>query len=212
MTVNLIGKKRDMMQLFDKKGKIVVCTVIEVLPNFVVQIKKKEIDGYNAIQLGSIKKKKVSKPLKGHFEKAKIAFCEKLLESRVDNVDNYVIGQELKVDYFKQGQYVDIAGKSKGKGFQGLMKLYGFAGMPATHGCSRSHRLGGSTGMRTDPGRCFRGGKRASHMGDENLTVQNVLIFDVDVDKNLLVVKGAVPGMRNSLVSISLAKKKGSKK
>ncbi|MFA6118367.1 MAG: 50S ribosomal protein L3 [Parachlamydiales bacterium] len=208
MSIKLIGKKCGMTQIFDDKGNIVVCTVIEIKPNYIVQVKKKQTDGYDAVQIGSIKKEKISKPLKGHFAKAKIDACEKLIESRVENVDEFAVGQELSVNFFEKGQYVDVIGRSKGKGFQGLIKLYGFAGMPATHGCSRSHRLGGSTGMRTSPGRCFPGGKRASHMGWDNMTVQNIRIVEVDVEKNLLLVQGAVPGMKNSIVSITQAKKK----
>jgi large subunit ribosomal protein L3 len=206
MNNRLIGKKRKMTQIFDKNGNVVVCTIIELTENFIVQIKKKQTDGYVAIQLGSIKKLKVNKPLKGHFEKAKVNPCEKLLESKVDDANKYEVGQKFDATYFEKGEYVDIVGKSKGKGFQGLMKLYNFAGMPATHGCSRSHRLGGSTGMRTDAGRCFPGGKRASRMGNDKITIQNLKI--VDIDRNLLIVEGAVPGMRNSTVYISRAKKK----
>lgn len=208
MSIKLIGKKRGMTQVFDKDGNAVVCTVIETQPNIVVQIKKKETDGYDALQLGAFNKTKISKAAKGHFEKSKINPCEKLLESKVSNIDEYKIGQSFGPNYFEKGDYVDIIGVSKGKGFQGLMKLYNFAGMPATHGCSRSHRLGGSTGMRTSPGRCFPGGKRASRMGNDRITVQNLIVVDVDEEKNLLVVKGAVPGMRNSIVYVARAKKK----
>lgn len=208
MSIKLIGKKRGMTQVFDKDGNVIVCTVIETQPHFVVQIKNKQTDGYEAIQLGSINKKKVNKATNGHFAKAKLNPCEKLLESRVENVSEYQIGQTFGPDYFEKGDYVDVIGISKGKGFQGLMKLYHFAGMPATHGCSRSHRLGGSTGMRTTPGRCFPGGKRASRMGNDRITVQNLIVVDVNPAQNILVVKGAVPGMRNSMVYISRSKKK----
>jgi len=207
MFIKLIGKKRGMTQIFDKCGNIVVCSVIETQPNIIIQIKKKQTDGYDAVQLGAFNKTKVNKAIKGHYEKAKLKPCEKLLESKVTNVDEYKVGQELGADYFEKGDYVDIIGVSKGKGFQGLMKLYGFAGMPATHGCSRSHRLGGSTGMRTDPGRCFPGGKRASRMGNDRMTIQNLIVIDVDAKQNLLVVKGSIPGMRNSMVFISRSKK-----
>lgn len=208
MSIKLIGKKRGMTQAFDKDGNIIVCTVIETQPNVVVQIKNKKTDGYDAIQLGSFDKTKMNKAAKGHFQKAKVNPCEKLAESRVSNVDEYQVGQVFGPDYFEKGDYVDVIGVSKGKGFQGLMKLYNFAGMPASHGCSRTHRLGGSTGMRTTPGRCFPGGKRASRMGNDRITVQNLIVVDVDAKQNILVVQGAVPGMRNSMVYISRAKKK----
>lgn len=208
MSIKLIGKKRGMTQVFDKDGNVVVCTVIETQPHVVVQIKNKETDGYDAIQLGSINKTKVNKAQKGHFEKAKVNSCEKLCESRVDNINEYQVGQTIGPDYFEKGDFVDVVGISKGKGYQGLMKLYNFAGMPASHGCSRTHRLGGSTGMRTSPGRCFPGGKRASRMGNDKTTLQNLVVVDADPKQNILVVKGAVPGMRNSVVYISRAKKK----
>ncbi len=208
MSIKLIGKKRGMTQIFDKDGNVVVCTVIETQPNTIVQIKKKQTDSYDAIQIGAFNKTNVSKALKGHFEKAKVNPCEKLLESKVNNIEEYKIGQTIGPSYFEKGDFVDVIGVSKGKGFQGLMKLYGFAGMPASHGCSRSHRLGGSTGMRTSPGRCFPGGKRASRMGNDRITVQNLIVVDADDKNNLLIVKGAVPGMRNSMVYICRAKKK----
>lgn len=208
MSIKLIGRKRKMTQAFDKSGNMVVCTLVEAMPNWIVQLKKKDLDGYDAVQIGAGIKKKASKAMKGHFEKAKVGILDKLIESKVDNVDEYSVGQEFSASFFETGEYIDVIGKSKGKGFQGLMKLHGFSGMPASHGCSRSHRLGGSTGWITGPGRCFPGGKRASRMGGDNMTVQNLLIIDVDVEKNLLLIKGAIPGMRNSLIYISRAKKK----
>jgi large subunit ribosomal protein L3 len=212
MSIKLIGKKRKMTQIFDEKGNMIMCTIIEAMPNVITQIKKKQTDGYDAVQTGAFEKKKVSKPLKGHFDKAKTKYYETLVESKVDNIDEYQVGLEFKVDYFEKGQYVDILGKSKGKGYQGLMKLHGFAGMNASHGCSRSHRLGGSTGWIAGPGRCFPGGKRASRMGYDNMTIQNLLILDVDVERNLIVVKGSVQGMKNSTVCIVASKKKGKQK
>ena len=208
MSIKLIGRKRKMIQAFDEKGNMVVCTVVEATPNFIVQVKKKDTDGYNAIQIGSGVKKKPNKPIKGHFDKVKLSALAKLIESKVDNIDEYSVGQEFKADYFEKGEYIDVMGKSKGKGFQGLMKLYGFAGMNATHGCSRSHRLGGSTGWITGPGKCFPGGKRASRMGGDNMTVQNLLVIDIDVEKNILLIKGSIPGMRNSLIYMSRSMKK----
>jgi len=208
MPIKLIGKKRKMIQAFDEKGNMVVCTIVEAMPNFIVQIKNKDTDGYNAVQIGAGSNKKPNKAIKGHFDKAKLSPLKELLESKVDNIEEYSVGSELKADYFEKGDYVDIIGKSKGKGFQGLMKLHNFAGMNATHGCSRSHRLGGSTGWIAGPGRCFPGGKRASRMGGDRITVQNLLIIDVDVEKNILLIKGAIPGMRNSLIYILRSRQK----
>jgi len=208
MSITLIGKKRKMIQAFDEKGNMVVCTIVEAMPNFIVQVKKKDSDGYDAVQIGAGVKKKTSKPMKGHFDKAKVGILANLLESKVDNIDEYSVGDEFLANYFEKGDYIDVGGKSKGKGFQGLMKLYGFAGMNATHGCSRSHRLGGSTGWITGPGKCFPGGKRASRMGGDKMKVQNLLVIDVDAEKNLLLIKGAIPGMRNSLIYLSRSKKK----
>ncbi|MBN2478609.1 MAG: 50S ribosomal protein L3 [Parachlamydiales bacterium] len=208
MAIKLIGKKKGMTQIFDDKGNIVVCSVIEAPANKIIQIKTKENDGYNAVQLGAFDKKKVKKPLKGHFEKAKSTPKYVLSEERIEDPKEYEVGQEFLANYFEKGEYVDVIGTSKGKGFQGLMKLYGFKGMPKTHGCSRSHRLGGSTGMRSTPGRCFPGGKRASRMGGDNLTVQNLVVVAIDVEKNLLLVKGSIPGARNGYVFVQRAEKK----
>lgn len=214
MSRKLMGKKRGMMQLFDDKGQAVVCTVIEAAPNVITQIKTQENDGYNAIQIGFEEihtndprtiEKRVSQPLRGHFKKAGVAPCRYLTELRVDSVDGYSIGQQLNAEIFAASEYIDVTAVSKGKGFQGLMKLYHFRGGRATHGSSRFHRLGGSTGMRSTPGRCLPGGKRASHMGSERKTVQNLEI--IKVQDNCIVVKGAVPGSRNSLVYITPAKK-----
>lgn len=213
MSLKLMGKKRGMMQLFDDKGQIVACTVIELDPNVVTQVKTKATDGYEAIQLGfdEIKTEdsrtidnRVSKPLRGTFKKAGVTPRRHLSEMRLEDAGEYKVGQELKADLFQEGSYVDVAGVSKGKGYQGVMKRHHFAGGPATHG-SGFHRHAGSTGMRSSPGRGLPGGKKAGHMGSQRKTIQNLQV--IKVQDNLIVVQGAVPGARNSLVYISPAKK-----
>lgn len=213
MTLKFMGKKKGMTQLFDENGNIVVCTVIEAEPNVVVQIKTKETDGYSAVQIGfdkvSGKKSetvlaRTGKPLTGHFAKASAAPRRVLKESRFTNVDEFSVGQELTVDRFTDVAFVDVTAFSKGKGYQGVMKLHNFAGGPASHG-SGFHRHAGSTGQRTTPGRCFPGGKRASHMGDDKVTVQNLKVVRVLPEDNLLIVKGSVPGANGSLVCFSPA-------
>lgn len=210
MPTQLIGKKKGMTQIFDANGKIIACTIILIEPNHIAQIKTKDKDGYTALQLGSfdVKKKNATKPLLQKFEKVKLKPLKYLKETREKNVEGYEIGQKIGATEFKGTEYVDVIGKSKGKGFQGLMKLYHFKGGPASHGSSKFHRKGGSTGMRSTPGRCFPGGKRASRMGFDRVTVQNLKVMAVDEENNLLVVKGAVPGSVDSIVYIRKAKKK----
>ncbi|MBA2727694.1 MAG: 50S ribosomal protein L3 [Parachlamydiaceae bacterium] len=220
MALKLMGKKRGMSQLFDKKGNAVVCTVIEVEPNVITQIKTKAIDGYEAVQLGfdTVVTKdprtvvtRVKKPLVGHYKKASVAPRRHLAESRLDKGEEYSLGQEIGVDYFSEVTFIDVCGRSKGKGYQGVIKLHGFAGGPAAHGSS-FHRHAGSTGMRSTPGRCLPGGKRASHMGDDRKTVQSLEIFEIIPEKNLIIVRGSVPGAINGLVYISTAIKKAAPK
>ncbi len=207
MTLQLIGKKIGMTQVFDDMGNIVICTIILIEPNFVTQIKTKEKDGYQAIQIAGVKKKRVNKPLKNHLAKAKVEDCSVLLESKVDDVSSFQLGQECKVDLFTEKDFVDVQGISIGKGYQGVMKLHGFAGGPAAHG-SGFHRHAGSTGMRSTPGRCLPGGKRASRMGGDKITVQNLKVVKVDKEKNVLLVKGAIPGSKGNTVFIKKATKK----
>lgn len=216
MTLTLMGKKRGMLQLFDDKGNVIVCTVIEAEPNVVTQIKTKEIDGYSALQLGFDKvagnsaytvEKRAGKPRVGHCKKAGVAPCRQLVESRLDKTDSYSLGQEIGVDAFDGVAFVDATAMSKGKGYQGVMKRHNFAGGPASHG-SGFHRHAGSTGMRSTPGRGLPGGKKAGHMGYERVTVQNLEVVRIDKDDNLIILKGQVPGPRNGLVYISQAIKK----
>jgi large subunit ribosomal protein L3 len=216
MALKLMGKKRGMIQLFDKKGNVIVGTVIEAEPNIVTQIKTKATDGYDAIQLGFDKvkvkdkrtiEKRVTKPLRGHFQKAGVEPCRHLAESCVENVTDYTVGQEINVSVFAETTYLDATAMSKGKGYQGVIKLHNFAGGPAAHG-SGFHRHAGSTGMRTTPGRCFPNGPRASHMGYERITVQNLEVVQVNTESNVIIVKGQVPGPRNGLVYLMPAVKK----
>ncbi len=209
MTLRLMGKKRGMLQVFDESGNVIVCTAIEIKPNIVTQIKTVESDGYTAVQLGfdEVKERRLTKPLAGHFSSKEVPCQRFLSESRLKEVDTYALGQEVGVDFFSSLSLVDVSGTSKGKGFQGVMKLHGFKGGPAAHG-SHFHRHAGSTGMRSTPGRCFKGGKRASRMGGNTCTVQNLKIHGVDVEKNILLVAGAIPGCKGSLVYVNQAVKK----
>ncbi len=214
-TLRIMGKKRGMIQLFDESGALVPCTVIEAEPNVITQIKTKEIDGYSAIQLGFDEitvqdartvANRCTKPMLGHFKKAQVTPRKHLLETRVDATEGYEVGQQVSVQQFEGTSYVDVIGTSKGKGYQGVMKKYNFRGGPASHG-SGFHRHAGSTGMRSTPGRCLPGGPRPSHMGDERVQVQSLKIVAIDAAKNLLIVEGATPGARGSLVVVSSAKK-----
>ncbi|MBJ7448778.1 MAG: 50S ribosomal protein L3 [Parachlamydiales bacterium] len=217
MTLKLMGKKIGMTQRFDKEGNCIVCTVIEFEPNVVTRIKSKEKDGYNSVQTGSqlVKgknpEKKIGKPRVGFFKKIEIAPRRQLIESRLENVEEYSVGQEVKADLFSNLIFVDVTATSKGKGYQGVMKLHGFAGIGRSHGAGPVHRHAGSTGMRSTPGRCLPGGKRASRMGGRKNTVQNLRVVAVDAERNLLLVKGAVPGANGSLVYVAQAKKKPAK-
>lgn len=211
MSLKLMGKKKGMVRLFDKDGNVVVCSVIEAEPHVVVQVKDEKRDGYTAVQLGAFKVKapkmrNVSKPLKGHFGAAKVEPRDHLSESRVDAGHQYEMGQEVGVDYFNDVAYVDVIGVSKGKGYQGVIKRHHFAGGPASHG-SGFHRHGGSTGMRSSPGRCLPGQKKAGRMGGERVTTANLKVVKVDREKGLLLVEGSIPGARGGLVYIQKAKK-----
>ena len=197
MTIGVVGRKSGMTRVFTDEGVSVPVTVVEVSPNRVTQIKELETDGYRAIQVtaGSRKASKVSKPEAGHFAKAGVAAGEGLWEFRLDASDEaFEVGSELTVERFEQGQKVDVAGRSKGKGFQGVVKRWNFRTQDATHGNSLSHRAPGSIGQCQTPGRVFKGKKMSGHMGDERVTTQGLEVIRVDVERNLLLIKGAVPG------------------
>ncbi len=204
-----MGRKKGMTRLFDDNGNLVVCTVIAAEPNVVSQIKTEGVDSCNAVQLamGKIPVKKASKPMQGHFAKAGVEPRRFLADSSVATVDEYQLGQEFTVAYFSDCSYVDVAGISKGKGFQGVIKRHNFSGGPAAHG-SGFHRHGGSCGMRSSPGRCLPGQKKAGHMGAERVMTENLKVVKIDEERQLILVEGAVPGAREGLVYITKAKKK----
>lgn len=210
MEIGIIGKKLGMTQIFSENGEAVPVTIIEAEPSVVIQKKTREKDGYDAIQLGfgRVKQKNVTKPLQGHFKQADKGTFRILREFRTA-LDVYELGQELKVDLFKAGDYVDVSGTSKGKGFAGVMKRHGFSGGRATHG-SMFHRAPGSIGASADPSRVFKGKKLPGHMGSERVTIQNMMVWAVRPEQNLILVKGAVPGGRNGIVLIKRAIKVGS--
>lgn len=199
----ILGKKVGMTQVFDSEGRALPVTVIEAGPNVVVQKKTIENDGYEAIQVGFVdaKERRVTKPLKGHFSKAKVAAKKYLREFKLEGADSFEIGQEFKADVFAVGERVDVSGFSKGKGFSGAIKRHNFHRGPMSHG-SKYHRGVGSMGASSDPSRTFKGKKGSGHMGAENVTVQNMEIVMVDPEKNVILVKGGVPGIRGSLVMI----------
>ncbi|KIA89781.1 50S ribosomal protein L3 [Kaistella jeonii] len=201
----IIGKKIGMTSLFDENGKNMPCTVIQAGPCSVLQVRTIEKDGYKAAQLGFDDKseKNVGKALIGHFKKAGSTPKAKLVEFYHAFVEKLSVGDEVKVDLFAQGEFVDVTGTSKGKGFQGVVKRHNFAGvMQATHGQHNRLRAPGSIGAGSDPSRVFKGMRMAGRMGGKQVTVQNLQVLRVDQEQNLLVVKGAVPGAKNSYVII----------
>ncbi len=203
MNKGLIGRKVGMTQIFDEQGKVIPVTVIEAGPCTVAQVKTVETDGYNAIQLGfgEVKEHKVNKPVKGHYAKSKLAPKKHLREFRLDSVENVNVGDELKADVFAQGDKLDIQGTSKGKGFQGVIKRHGQSRGPMGHG-SMYHRRPGSMGPTSTPGRVFKGKKLPGHMGRETITIQNLEVVRVDLDKNAILVKGSVPGVKGAILKL----------
>ncbi|WP_010654832.1 50S ribosomal protein L3 [Fluoribacter dumoffii] len=211
MMIGLLGRKIGMTRVFMADGVSVPVSVVEVHPNRVSQVKTKETDGYSAVQLtGGVKKaSKVNKALTGHFAKAEIEAGDMLVEFLVDSEDAFKAGQVISVaDVFTAGQFVDVAGTTKGKGFAGTVKRYNFRTQDATHGNSRSHRVPGSIGQNQTPGRVFKGKKMAGHMGNVRCTVQSLELVRVDAERNLLLIKGAIPGAPGSRVEIKPAVKK----
>ena len=192
-----------MTQIFDADGKLIPVTVLEAGPCVVVQKKTVENDGYNAIQVGFVdaKEKHVNKPMKGHFEKAGVAPKRKLKEFRLEDISSYEVGSEIKADIFAAGEKVDVTGISKGKGYQGAIKRHGQHRGPMAHG-SKYHRAAGSMGASSFPSRVFKGKKLPGHMGAVQVTVQNLEVVRVDAEKNLLLIKGAIPGPKKSIVLV----------
>ena len=203
----ILGKKLGMTQIFTEEGIVVPVTVVEAGPNVVTQVKTVEKDGYNAIQVGfeDAKEKSLNKPQKGHLAAANV-LKKHLKEFRMDSVEGYTVGQEIKADIFAAGEKIDVTGTSKGKGFQGPIKRHGQSRGPESHG-SRYHRRPGSMGACSFPGRVFKNKKLAGHMGSVKVTVQNLEVVRVDADKNLILVKGAIPGPKGSMVTIKEAVK-----
>ena len=199
----IIGKKVGMTQVFDEHGKVIPVTVIEAGPCVISQVKSVETDGYNAIQLGfgDVKESKVNKPIKGHFSKAKIAPKKHLREFRVDSVEGVEVGTEVKADTFVAGDKIDVQGTTKGKGFQGVIKRHGQSRGPMGHG-SMYHRRPGSMGPTSTPGRVFKGKKLPGHMGRVTVTIQNLDVVKVDMDKNVILLKGSVPGAKGAILKL----------
>ena len=204
----IIGKKVGMTQIFDEKGTVIPVTVIEAGPCNVVQIKTVETDGYDAIQLGygDVKEYKVNKPERGHFKKADVKPQKHLREFRVEDVSSHKVGDVIKADTFSEGDIVDVQGISKGKGFQGVIKRHGQHRGPMGHG-SMYHRKPGSMGATSTPGRVFKGKKLPGRMGSDKITIQNLRVVKVDLDKNVILVKGSVPGNKGSILKIKDAVK-----
>ena len=208
MKKGIIGKKIGMTQIFDEKGNVIPVTVIEAGPCVVAQVKTSETDGYDAIQLGfgDVKAKHINKPEMGHFAKSKLDPKKHLREFRLDNISSFKVGDEVKADIFAAGEKVDIQGRSKGKGFQGVIKRHGQSRGPMGHG-SMYHRRPGSMGPTSTPGRVFKGKKLPGHMGHVTVTIQNLDVVAVDMDKNVILVKGSVPGAKGAILKIKSAVK-----
>ena len=201
MKKGIVGKKLGMTQLFDANGNVVPVTVIEAGPCVISQKKTIENDGYEAVQIGfsDLKASKVNKPMKGHFAKGDVAPKKVLREFRFEDVSAMNVGDIIKADIFAEGEAVDVRGTSKGKGYAGVIKRWNFSRLKETHGTGPVHRHGGSLGS-IDPARIFRGKKMAGHLGNERVTVQNLSVVKVDAEKNIIAVKGAVPGPKGGIV------------
>ncbi|MGP4024667.1 50S ribosomal protein L3 [Actinomadura sp. 3N407] len=200
----VLGEKLGMTQVFDDEGRIVPVTVVQAGPCVVTQLRSQEKDGYTAVQLGfgQIDPRKVNKPRTGHFEKAGVTPRRYLVELRADDTTEYELGQEITASVFEAGQKIDVTGTSKGKGTAGVMKRHGFKGLGASHGTQRKHRSPGSIGGCATPGRVFKGLRMAGRHGNARTTVQNLTLHAVDAEKNLLLIKGAVPGPNGAVVLV----------
>ena len=207
----ILGTKLGMTQIFDEENRVIPVTVVEAGPCVVTQIRTKETDGYNAIQIayGEIDPRKANKPVAGHFKKAGVTPRRHVTEIRMDDVSGYELGQDITVEIFDGVTFVDVTGTSKGKGFAGGMKRHGFAGQGAAHGNQAAHRRPGGIGAAATPGRIFKGKRMAGRMGNDRVTTQNLKIQKIDADANLLLIKGAVPGVRGGLLVVKTAVKGG---
>src|SRR3990170_2633874 len=201
----ILGRKIGMTQVFDDAGRAVPVTVVEAGPCRVAQVKTPEVDGYSAIQLAFGKARRPNKPQAGHFAKAGIEAPRYLVELRLDEIGDWATGAEIKADVFEQGEIVDVIGVTKGKGFAGAMKRHNFKGLSASHGTQRKHRSPGSIGACATPARVFKGTRMAGQLGHRRVTTLNLKVIQVDAERNLLLVKGAVPGPRGGLVMVRSA-------
>jgi large subunit ribosomal protein L3 len=208
-TTGILGEKLGMTQVFDANNRIVPVTVVKAGPCVITQIRTDEKDGYTAVQLayGQIDPRKVTKPVAGHFKAAEVTPRRHLVEVRTDSIEGYTVGQELLADVFADGASVDVTGTTKGKGTAGVMKRHGFHGLGAGHGTQRKHRAPGSIGACATPGRVFKGMKMAGRMGHETQTTQSLTVHKVDVERGLLLIKGAIPGPKGALVLVRSAVK-----
>ena len=213
MSLGLVGRKIGMTRVFDDDGKSTPVTVVEIEPNRVTQVKTRETDGYSALQVtvGSRRASRITAPMKGHFARAGTEAGRGCWEFRIDSeaASQYSMGTQLTVDLFKVGERVDVRGTTIGRGFAGVMRRHGFGGGRATHGNSKAHRKPGSIGQNQDPGRVFRGKKMAGHMGNVFRTQQNLEIHQIDTERNLILVRGSVPGPRGRDVFIQRSRKAG---
>ena len=207
----LLGEKLGMTQVWDDNNRVVPVTVVKAGPCVVTQVRTPQTDGYDAVQIayGAPNPRKVTQPMKGHFDKAGVTPRRHTVELRTADASEYTLGQELTVELFEPGQIVDVVGTSKGKGFAGVMKRHGFSGLRASHGVQRKHRSPGSIGGCATPGRVFRGQRMPGRMGAVRVTAQNVSVHSVDADQGLLLLKGAVPGPTGGLVLVKTAAKGG---
>jgi large subunit ribosomal protein L3 len=212
-TRGLLGTKLGMTQTWDENNRVVPVTVIQAGPCVVTGVRTSDRDGYDGVQIafGDIDPRKVTKPLRGHFDKAGVTPRRHLLELRTADASEYTLGQEIKAEAFEAGERVDVSATSKGKGFAGVMKRHGFGGLRATHGVHKKHRSPGSIGGCATPGRVFKGLRMAGRMGGENVTTQNVSVHAVDTERGLILLKGAVPGPKGGLVLIRNAAKGAAK-
>ena len=206
----VLGEKLGMTQVWDAENRLVPVTVIKAGPCVVTQVRGADTDGYGAVQIayGEIDPRKVNKPMKGHFEKAGVTPRRHLVELRTADAGDYSLGQEVTVEAFEAGQLVDASGTTKGKGFAGVMKRHGFHGVSSSHGAHKNHRKPGSIGACATPGRVFKGVRMSGRMGSDTVTTQNVTVHAVDVDRGLILLKGAVPGPKGGLVVLRSATKR----
>lgn len=207
----ILGTKLGMTQIFDEDNRVIPVTVVEAGPCVVTQIRTVETDGYNAIQIayGEIDPRKANKPAAGHFKKAGVTPRRHIAEIRMDDVSGYELGQDVTVEIFEGINFVDVTGTTKGKGYAGAMKRHGFAGQGAAHGNQAAHRRVGGIGACATPGRVFKGTRMAGRMGSDRVTTQNLKVQKIDADANLILIKGAIPGVRGGIVTVKTAVKGG---